>query len=45
MRILLESDHDHHDSSAAIPSRLERAEFLIAQQFGLDVNNLWQIAW
>jgi TatD DNase family protein len=44
-RILLESDHGYNDPPPAIPSRIQWVEYLVAQQYALDVKELRQFAW
>jgi TatD DNase family protein len=44
-RVLIESDHGENDPPAAIPCRVEWVEYLVAQQYGLDVKNLRQLVW
>jgi TatD DNase family protein len=44
-RILVESDHGTNDPPAAIPSRIEWVEFLVAQQFKIHVKEVRQIVW
>jgi TatD DNase family protein len=44
-RVLLESDHGYNDPPAAIPCRIEWVEYLVAQQYKLDVKELRQVVW
>ena len=44
-RILVESDHGYRDPPAAIPCRIEWVEYLVAQQFKLDVKQVRQLVW
>jgi TatD DNase family protein len=44
-RVLVESDHGYNDPPAAIPCRVEWAEYLVAQQYGLEVEELRRVAW
>lgn len=44
-RILFESDHGYHDPPAAIPCRIEWVEYLVAQQFKLEVKEVRDHAW
>lgn len=44
-RILVESDHGYNDPPAAIPYRIGWVEFLVAQQFKLEVKDLRKICW
>jgi TatD DNase family protein len=44
-RILVESDHGDNDPPPAIPSRIQWVEYLVAQQYALDVKELRQLAW
>ena len=44
-RILVESDHGYQDPPAAIPCRIEWVEYLVAQQFSLDVKELRETVW
>ena len=44
-RILVESDHGFHDPPAAIPCRVEWVEYLVAQQYGLDVKEIRRLCW
>jgi hypothetical protein len=41
----VESDHGTNDPPAAIPSRIEWVEFLVAQQFKIHVKEVRQIVW
>ena len=43
--ILVESDHGLNDPPKAIPCRVEWVEFLVAQQYGMAVNDLRMLAW
>lgn len=44
-RILVESDHGYHDPPAGIPCRVEWVEYLVGQQFGLEVKRVRRLAW
>jgi TatD DNase family protein len=44
-RILIESDHGLADPPEAIPCRIEWAEHLVAQQYGLDRKAVRRLAW
>jgi TatD DNase family protein len=44
-RVLLESDHGYHDPPAAIPCRIEWVEYLVAQQYEMDVEEIRRLAW
>ena len=44
-RVLVESDHSYADPPAAIPCRVEWVEYLVAQQLGLDVQDVRRLAW
>lgn len=44
-RILVESDHGHADPPAAIPLRVGWVEYLVAQQYGIDVKALRRLVW
>jgi TatD DNase family protein len=44
-RILVESDHGYADPPAAIPCRIEWVEYLVAQQFKLEVQQVRQLVW
>jgi TatD DNase family protein len=44
-RVLVESDHGYNDPPAAIPCRVEWAEHLVAQQYGLEVGELRRVVW
>jgi TatD DNase family protein len=44
-RVLVESDHGFHDPPAAIPCRVEWVEYLVAQQYGLDVKEIRRLCW
>jgi TatD DNase family protein len=44
-RILVESDHGYADPPAAIPCRIEWVEYLVAQQFKVEVKEIREIAW
>jgi TatD DNase family protein len=44
-RLLVESDHGYNDPPAAIPCRVEWVEFLVAQQYRVDVQLIRQTAW
>ena len=44
-RILVESDHGYNDPPAAIPCRIEWVEYLVAQQFKLEVEEVRELAW
>lgn len=44
-RILVESDHGYGDPPAAIPLRVGWVEYLVAQQYGLDVKELRRRVW
>jgi TatD DNase family protein len=44
-RILVESDHGYNDPPAAIPCRIEWVEYLVAQQYKLEVQEVRELAW
>jgi Tat protein secretion system quality control protein TatD with DNase activity len=44
-RLLIESDHGYADPPAAIPCRVQWAEYLVAQQLGFPVMGVRQLAW
>jgi TatD DNase family protein len=44
-RVLVESDHGYNDPPAAIPCRVEWAEHLVAQQYGLEAGELRRAVW
>jgi len=44
-RILVESDHGYDDPPAAIPCRIEWVEYLVAQQFKLEVKEVRELVW
>jgi TatD DNase family protein len=44
-RILVESDHGYDDPPAAIPYRIRWVEYLVAQQYKLDVDGVRRLAW
>lgn len=44
-RVLVESDHGYNDPPAAIPCRIQWVEYLVAQQYKIDVEELRQVAW
>lgn len=44
-RLPVESDHGQADPPEAIPCRIEWAEHLVAQQFGLARREIRQLAW
>jgi TatD DNase family protein len=44
-RILIESDHGYNDPPAAIPCRVQWAEYLVAQQLKMDVRDVRALAW
>ncbi len=44
-RILVESDHGYNDPPAAIPCRIEWVEYLVAQQFKLEVQQVRKLVW
>ena len=44
-RILVESDHGYRDPPAAVPCRIEWVEYLVAQQYKIDVQEVRKIAW
>lgn len=44
-RVLIESDHGYGDPPAAIPLRVGWGEYLVAQQYGLDVKALRRLVW
>jgi TatD DNase family protein len=44
-RILVESDHGYNDPPAAIPCRIEWVEYLVAQQFKLEVKEIRELVW
>lgn len=44
-RILIESDHGYNDPPAAIPYRIRWAEYLVAQQYKMDVDDVRHLAW
>lgn len=44
-RILVESDHGYYDPPAAIPCRIEWVEFLVAQQYKIEVKEVRELVW
>jgi TatD DNase family protein len=44
-RLLLESDHSQNDPPAAIPCRIEWVEYLVAQQYKLEVQEIRELVW
>ncbi len=44
-RALVESDHGYNDPPAAIPCCVEWVEYLVAQQYGLEVEELRRVVW
>jgi len=44
-RVLVESDHGYNDPPAAIPCRIEWVEYLTAQQYDMDVDDLRWLTW
>jgi TatD DNase family protein len=44
-RVLVETDHGAGDPPAAIPCRIEWVEYLVAQQYDLDVKNIRRLVW
>ena len=44
-RVLVESDHGYADPPAASPCRIEWVEHLLAQQLGLDREEVRRLAW
>ncbi len=44
-RILVESDHGYTDPPAAIPCRIGWVEYLVAQQYRMDVTDLRRLVW
>jgi TatD DNase family protein len=44
-RVLVETDHGYDDPPAAIPCRIQWVEYLVAQQYRLDVQDLRQWVW
>ena len=44
-RILVESDHGYNDPPAAIPCRVGWVEYLVAQQYKMDVQELRRQVW
>ena len=44
-RILVESDHGYHDPPAAIPCRIEWVEYLVAQQYKIEVKEVRELVW
>jgi TatD DNase family protein len=44
-RVLLESDHGYNDPPAAIPVRIQWAEYLVAQQYEISVQELRAQVW
>lgn len=44
-RILIESDHGWADPPAAIPCRIQWAEYLVAQQVGVSVTDIRKLVW
>jgi TatD DNase family protein len=44
-RVLVESDHGYKDPPAAIPCRVNWVEFLAAQQYNIEVDNMRKLAW
>lgn len=44
-RILVESDHGLKDPPAAVSCRVEWVEYLVAQQYRMDVMDVRQLVW
>ena len=44
-RILVESDHGYNDPPDAIPCRIEWVEYLVAQQFEIEVKEIRELVW
>ena len=44
-QILVESDDSYHDPPAAIPCRIEWVEYLVAQQYKIDVMEIRELVW
>ena len=44
-RLLLESDHGYGDPPPAIPCRIGWVEYLVAQQYRMDVRALRRLVW
>jgi TatD DNase family protein len=44
-RVLVESDHGYNDPPPAIPCRIEWVEYLVAQQYKLEVEDLRKVVW
>lgn len=44
-RILVESDHGYNDPPEAIPCRIEWVEYLVAQQFKIEVKEIRELVW
>jgi TatD DNase family protein len=44
-RVLVESDHSYNDPPPAIPCRIEWVEYLVAQQYRLEITELRQVFW
>jgi TatD DNase family protein len=44
-RILVESDHGYNDPPDAIPCRIEWVEYLVAQQFKIEVKEIRELVW
>jgi TatD DNase family protein len=44
-RVLVESDHGYNDPPAAIPCRIEWVEYLVAQQYKLEITDLRRVVW
>lgn len=44
-RILLESDHGYNDPPPAIPCRVQWVEYLVAQQYQMDVIDVRRLTW
>jgi TatD DNase family protein len=44
-RILVETDHGYNDPPAAIPCRIEWVEYLVAQQYKLEVKEVRELVW
>jgi TatD DNase family protein len=44
-RILVESDHGYNDPHDAIPCRIEWVEYLVAQQFKIEVKEVRELVW
>jgi Tat protein secretion system quality control protein TatD with DNase activity len=44
-RVLVESDHGYNDPPAAIPCRVEWVEYLVAQQFRVEVEHIRRTVW